>query len=167
MERSFNNSNDTEYVLVPHGNAILSVWGQDFFVFSLFMSQVVCNWKVWMRALCCPKISLKLSMLTTLWQFGFLKRGPKIRKSVKNRQKNGPPILVLSFRSPPLEESPIRSILLWSSQAGGHFEKSQYESDRDKIVNKMPPFWHSPFPSQIWLGALWVTKSIVFWGLRD
>ena len=25
---------------------ILSVWGQDFFVFTIFMPQVVCNWKV-------------------------------------------------------------------------------------------------------------------------
>ena len=39
---------------------VLSVWGQEilFFVFSIFMPQVVCNWKICLRALYCPKMSL-------------------------------------------------------------------------------------------------------------
>ena len=61
---------------------VLSVWGEHYF--SIFiLNTLACYWKLWLRALYCPKMSLYRPILKNLWGFEFLEGGLKIRKSAK------------------------------------------------------------------------------------
>ena len=62
-----------------------------FLYFYFFMFQVLCTWKVWLRAIYCSKTTLKLQIMTKLWGFEFIEGGLNIRKLTKIR------LLILSF----------------------------------------------------------------------
>ena len=129
----------------PQVSTVCLGWTNFFCLFSFFMPDLACYWKVWARAVYRPKRSLSLPISMELWHFECLEGGPETRNSAEHRRTLDLSILVFILFCAPRPPSSVRAHIFFGDRLG-----SQRSPRKNLNVSGLSAAWEIKSLLSVW-----------------